>query len=59
MERHPHDRGGNVKLKLVAAGGALALAALAKVGVLLFNGNKRNPQQHSGGWRELGPEDLH
>ncbi len=51
MERSRHERGG--ELKLIAYGtGALCLAAVAKVGVLILARNKRTPQQR-GGWEYI------
>ena len=48
MERSRHERGGQVRFIAYGAG-ALCLAAVAKVGVLILAKNKRTPQQQ-GGW---------
>lgn len=57
MELHPQEWGGHNRLKLILAGGALAIAGIVKAGALLINGNKRTPTER-GGWRPLDTENL-
>ncbi|MBP9738704.1 hypothetical protein KBD20_03375 [Candidatus Saccharibacteria bacterium] len=51
MERSRHERGGQLRLVMYGAG-ALCIAAVAEVGVLILSKNKRTPQQR-GGWEYI------
>lgn len=55
MERSRFERGGQLRLITYGAG-ALCLAAVAKVGVLILAKNKRTPQQQ-GGWEYINFTD--